>query len=84
MIYPTFTRSPLRTTGPLEDERFGSFRVPLCVCSDCRYADRFAIQPRAFCRKPDAPLRGSPLAASQPSCEHFAARTGPDLSLHIH
>jgi hypothetical protein len=52
-----------------------------CVCADCRYAQPFAIQPRALCQHPTAPLRGRVLFAGQPACDGFLALRGLDVRL---
>ena len=46
----------------------------LFVCAECRYAQLFAVQPRAVCTRPGAPLEGAVLFAGQPACAQLAPR----------
>jgi hypothetical protein len=46
----------------------------LFVCAECRCAQPFAVQPRAVCTRPGAPLEGAVLFAGQPACAQFAPR----------
>jgi len=51
------------------------------VCADCVYAQMFAVQPRAFCRHPEAALAGQVLFAGQPACRSFAIRHAEAVAL---
>lgn len=42
------------------------------VCAECRYADLFAVQPRARCTHSEGSFSGLVLFAGQPSCADFA------------
>ena len=46
----------------------------LFVCAECRHAQLFAVQPRAVCTRPGAPLEGAVLFAGQPACAQLAPR----------
>ena len=52
-----------------------------CVCAECKYAQLFAVQPRALCQHPTAFLAGRVLFAGQPSCADFVALRGVDVRL---
>lgn len=51
------------------------------VCADCKYAQRFTLQPRALCMHDGAPLCGRARPAAQPACAAFAARSPVDLTM---
>jgi hypothetical protein len=68
------TRStPKARTGPTE-RRVPAKASRLFVCAECRYAQRFAVQPRALCTRRGAPLEGVVLFAGQPACAQFVPR----------
>jgi hypothetical protein len=52
-----------------------------CVCAECRFADMFAVQPRALCKHPVGPQRGEVLFASAHACIAFQAPPGVDLRM---
>jgi hypothetical protein len=69
------------STGSTQGQRSGAMekRLPakasrLFVCAECRYAQRFAVQPRALCTRRGAPLEGVVLFAGQPACAQIAPR----------
>lgn len=50
------------------------------VCAECRYAQLFAVQPRAVCTRRGAALEGCVVFSGQPACDdvepmHRDART---------
>ncbi len=51
------------------------------VCAECRYAQLFAVQPRAFCTRAGGALKGRALFAGQPGCAQFVPRSAQDLTL---
>jgi hypothetical protein len=58
--------------------------VAQAVCGDCRYAQLFALQPRAVCTHPWAPERGKVLPANQPACERMTPVTKEPITLHAY
>jgi hypothetical protein len=53
----------------------------LFVCAECKYAQLFAVQPRAVCTLPGAPLEGVALFAGQPACDRLLPRVSADTVL---
>ncbi len=53
------------------------------VCAECRYADLYALEPRAICTYPLSRFWGRELFAGQPACEDLSPRDGVDLLLAI-
>ena len=51
------------------------------VCAECRYADLYALEPRAICTYPLSRFWGRALFAGQPACDDLAPRDGVDLLL---
>ncbi len=51
------------------------------VCAGCRYAQVFAVQPRAVCTRAGADQAGQILGAGQPACGRYAERPADDLEL---
>ena len=51
------------------------------VCAECRYAQLFAVQPRALCTCHEAPLEGSVVFSGRPACGHVRPRQGDDRTL---
>jgi hypothetical protein len=51
------------------------------VCAECRYAQVFAVQPRAVCTHPSAVQAGRILGAEEAACAEFATRETNDLSV---
>lgn len=49
------------------------------ICAECRYAQLFAVQPRALCTCASSDLDGRVLFAGQPACSHLIPRksSGP-------
>jgi hypothetical protein len=39
------------------------------VCAECRYAQLFAVQPRAVCTRRGAALEGRVVFSGQPACD---------------
>ena len=52
-----------------------------CVCAECKFAQMFAVQPRALCKHPAGPMRGQVLFAGGPACIAFQALPGVDLRM---
>lgn len=52
-----------------------------CVCAECKFAQMFAVQPRALCKHPAGPQRGRVLFAGGPACVAFQALPGVDLRM---
>ncbi len=51
------------------------------ACGECRFAQMFAVQPRALCTHPGAEYAGRVLPAARPSCRSFSARPADALEL---
>jgi hypothetical protein len=51
------------------------------VCAECRYAQVFAVQPRAVCMHTSAMRAGRTLCAGEAACADFAMRETNDLSM---
>ena len=51
------------------------------VCAECRYADLYAIEPRASCTYPLSRFWSRELFAGQPACGDMTPRDGVDLVL---
>jgi hypothetical protein len=51
------------------------------VCAECRFAQLYAVQPRAECACRGAALAGRTLFSGQPACDDARARRGDDLLL---
>jgi hypothetical protein len=49
------------------------------ICAECRYAQLFAVQPRAVCTRRDAEEADLVLFAGQPACPDGAPREGTEL-----
>jgi hypothetical protein len=48
------------------------------VCSECRHAQLYAVQPRAVCTCQGADLEGRLVFSGQPACEHVEPRRGDE------
>jgi hypothetical protein len=48
------------------------------VCSECRYAQLYAVQPRAVCTCPGAEQEDRLVFSGQPACEHVEPRRGDE------
>jgi len=55
----------------------------LHVCAECKYAQLFAVQPRAVCTCEGSALVGKVLFAGQPACADMSARGGEELVLAL-
>lgn len=51
------------------------------VCADCRFAQLFALQPRAVCTHADELRSGTVLPVTQHACRGFAPKGHADLTL---
>jgi hypothetical protein len=51
------------------------------VCAECRYAQLFAVQPRAVCTRRGAALEGCLVYSGRPACDYVQARRGDDRTL---
>ncbi len=56
--------------------------VDTLVCADCRFAQLFALQPRAICTHPWAEQRNTVIPAAQPACDRSAPRDDDAIALH--
>jgi hypothetical protein len=54
---------------------------PPFVCAECRFADLFALEPRAICTHPMSRFWGRELFAGQPACDDMEPRDGVKLVL---
>jgi hypothetical protein len=48
------------------------------VCSECRHAQLYAVQPRAVCTCPGAEWEGRLVFSGQPACGHAEPRHGDE------
>jgi hypothetical protein len=48
------------------------------VCSECRHAQLYAVQPRAVCTCPGTEQEGRLVYSGQPACEHVEPRRGDE------
>jgi hypothetical protein len=53
----------------------------LAVCLECRYAELFAVQPRARCICPESDFAKQVVFAGRPACAQMMPREGDDLTL---
>jgi hypothetical protein len=53
----------------------------LFVCAECRYAQLFAVEPRALCTRKGGLEEGHVLFAGQPACAAMAPRSGDEVGL---
>ena len=53
----------------------------LHVCAECKYAQLFAVQPRAVCTRQGSASAGMVVFAGQPACADMAPRRGRDMVL---
>ena len=51
------------------------------VCSECRHAQLYAVQPRAVCTCPGAEREGEVVYSGQPACDRVEARRGDERTL---
>jgi hypothetical protein len=51
------------------------------VCSECRHAQLYAVQPRAVCTCPGAEREGQLVYSGQPACDSVRPRRGDDRTL---
>ena len=68
----------METTGR---RRAADVPTALVVCAECRFAQLYAVQPRAVCTCPGAAFRGSIVFSGQPACDDAQARGSDDLTL---
>lgn len=52
--------------------------TPLFICAECRYAQLFAVQPRALCTREGSVFRDKVVFAGQPACAQVVLRTSAD------
>jgi hypothetical protein len=55
----------------------------LYVCAECKYAQPFAVQPRAVCTCEGSASVGTVLFAGQPVCADMSPRGGEELVLSM-
>ena len=53
----------------------------LAVCLECRYAELFAVQPRARCICPESDFAKQVVFAGRPACAQMMPREDDDLTL---
>ena len=53
----------------------------LAVCLECRYAELFAVQPRALCTCADSDHSRQVVFAGRPACAQMMPREGDELTL---
>lgn len=80
----TTVTSPVETVETVETT--GQRLTPdaptaLLVCGECRFAQLYAIQPRAMCACPGAAFRGRVVFSGQPACDDAQPRRRDDLTL---
>ncbi len=51
------------------------------VCSECRFAQLYAVQPRAVCTCPGAEREGEVVYSGQPACDRVEPRRGDERTL---
>jgi hypothetical protein len=51
------------------------------VCAECRYAQLYAVQPRAVCTCPGADSEGRVVFSGQPACDGVEPRRGDDRTM---
>ena len=51
------------------------------VCSECRHAQLYAVQPRAVCTCPGAEREGEVVYSGQPACDRVESRRGDERTL---
>lgn len=51
------------------------------VCAECRYAQLFAVQPRAVCTRRGAALEGRVVFSGQPACDDVEPMRGDARAL---
>jgi hypothetical protein len=49
------------------------------VCAECRYAQLYAVQPRALCTRSSSEAAGKVLFAGQPACSDVAPRENTEF-----
>ena len=69
----------LDTSHRTQHAHYGRF-----VCAECKYAELFAVQPRALCSHPAAAFHGRTLFAGQPGCADFVPQRGVDVRLGLY
>jgi len=66
---------------PIDEARPSPRSHALHVCGECRYAQLFAVQPRAVCTRDGSASKGMVLFAGQPACADMSPRAGEELVL---
>ena len=51
------------------------------VCGQCRYAQMFAVQPRAACAAGSAANAGQVMSVTRAACRHYAERPARDTAM---
>jgi len=77
----TTLTSPLDTVEAIGRRLTPDAPTALVVCAECRFAQLYAVQPRAMCTCPGAAFRGRVVFSGQPACDDAQSRTGDDLTL---
>ena len=67
----------------IDVERPSARSQKLHVCAECKYAQLFAVQPRAVCTCPGGASAGRVLFAGRPACADMSPREGEELVLSI-
>ncbi len=77
----TTLTSPLDTAEATGWRRAAATPTALVVCAECRFAQLYAVQPRAVCTCPGATFRGRVVFSAQPACDDAQPRRSDDLTL---
>jgi len=75
------TLSKLDRDTAIHVEHVSTPSSDLHVCAECRYAQLFAVQPRAVCTRLGNASEGKVTFAGQPACADMEPRGDHDLSL---
>ena len=67
-----------------EAESTASRSRSLRVCAECKYAQLFAVRPRAVCTREGSAAAGKTLFAGQPACPDMSPRDDAELVLSIY
>jgi|GEM_PF-1725461 len=67
----------------IDVERRSARSGDLRVCAECKYAQLFAVQPRAVCTYQGSASAGKVLFAGQPACADMSPREGEELVLSM-
>ena len=77
----TTTLSSRRQDQVIDAGRRSARSAKLHVCAECKYAQLFAVQPRAVCTRQGGAAAGKVLFAGQPACADMSPLDGRELVL---